>query len=120
MYRNQIKVLSAFFISLHGHSELLAGEGITFGMLPHNLGWGVAIHRAVEHTSFAIDAILVVGLHHKSRGYCRKREGGRNRLCQSLIGLLGLWALFIQCQPLLEYSKLGTVSSKTRDAESFS
>ena len=49
-------------------------------MLPHDLGWGVAIHRTVEHTGFPIDAILVVGLHHKSRGHCRKRGVGEEQI----------------------------------------
>lgn len=90
---------------LPGYSESLVGQGLTLGMLPHDFGWGVAIHRAVEHTSFAIDAVLVVGLHHEPRGHCRKREGGRNPSPQSLIGLLGLQAPASQCQARLDCSK---------------
>ena len=71
---------------------MLAGQGLTFGMLPHDLGWGVAIHRAVEHTSLAIDAILVVGLHHESRGHCRKRGVGEEQISlvsDRFLGALG-------------------------------
>jgi hypothetical protein len=37
----------------------------TFGILPHYGRDGVSLCRAVEDHSFPIDAILVLGLHHK-------------------------------------------------------
>lgn len=63
-----------------GSPLLSLRKRLTFGMLPHDLGWWVAIYRAVEHTSFAVDAILVVGLHHKSRGHCGKGGGEKRGL----------------------------------------
>lgn len=83
----------------------LLTERLTFGMLPHDLGWRVAIYRAVEHTSFAIDAILVVGLHHKSRGHCRKGSGEKRGLVSDP---LGLGTSSSRCQPFLDHYNVGS------------
>lgn len=99
---------------------MLAGQGLTLGMLPHDLGWGIAIHRAVEHTSLAIDAILVVGLHHESRGHCRKKEGRGGTGHLDLLQVF--WAfghLLFNISPAWTTIQLGAGTAETQDVERF-
>lgn len=49
----------------------------TFGVFPHDFRRRVTLHRAVENSSFAIDTVLVVGLHHKPWRHCGMEGGGK-------------------------------------------
>lgn len=49
-----------------GQEDVIPQEGQgTFGVLPHDFGRGVAVHRAVQDPRLAIDTVLVVGLDDK-------------------------------------------------------
>lgn len=53
----------------------------TFGVFPHDFRRRVTLHGAVENSSFAVDAVLVVGLHHKPW-----RHWGKKKLLASIAG----------------------------------
>lgn len=46
--------------------DVVGRDAVTFGVFPHDFWRWVTLHRAVENTSFAIDTILIVGLHHET------------------------------------------------------
>lgn len=46
----------------------------TFGVFPHDFWRWVTLHGAVENSGFAVDTILIVGLHHETRWHWRNKQ----------------------------------------------
>lgn len=54
--------------------------GFTFGVFPHDLWRRITFHRTVENSSFAVDAVLVVGLHHEARWHWGAKKNKKNTI----------------------------------------